>query len=82
MLLVLRDRMVDLRNSVASLYPEEFGGGGGDAVRDEGTDYGSSGKNGTSYGNGGAGGLCGLVSGRSPTKGDDGWVYIEYGGDI
>ena len=48
------------------------------------------GTNGTSYGNGGAGGLGDnfsedsdehLVT-RYATDGSNGWVYIEYGGDI
>lgn len=42
------------------------------------------GENGTSYGNGGAGGAGGFGGQESTngSNGNDGWVIIEYGGDI
>lgn len=55
------------------------GGGGGTAA------HGSAGANGTSYTGGAAGGRNGAYAGehyRYPTGGANGWVYIEYGGDI
>lgn len=55
------------------------GGGGGKAA------HGSAGANGTSYTGGAAGGRNGAYAGeeyRYPTGGANGWVYIEYGGDI
>lgn len=50
--------------------------GGGGGVRDN--------KNGTSYGNGGAGGLGGKRTNwaEDGKAGSPGWVIIEYGGDI
>lgn len=50
--------------------------GGGGGLRDN--------KNGTSYGNGGAGGLGGKRTdwGEDGKAGSPGWVIIEYGGDI
>lgn len=50
--------------------------GGGGGLKDN--------KNGTSYGNGGAGGLGGKRTdwGENGKAGSPGWVIIEYGGDI
>lgn len=50
--------------------------GGGGGLKDN--------KNGTSYGNGGAGGLGGKRTdwGEDGKAGSPGWVIIEYGGDI
>lgn len=45
----------------------------------EGTRY--SGADGTSYGNGGVGGK-GSIANNGSSAGSNGWVYIEYGGDI
>jgi len=71
----------------------EAGGGGGYIENDEGC-YSVNGSAGTSYGNGGAGGTRGTAYSWSdaddtfaafsaaPTAGSNGWVYIEYGGDI
>lgn len=51
-------------------------GGGGGAKGNFGP-----GANGTSYGNGGAGGAGGYKN-TNGSNGNDGWVIIEYGGDI
>ena len=74
------------------------GGGGGSRGSTGNDDDGwiiNHGSNGTSYGNGGNGGLGDICTGscgredsdwnkvtRYATTGSNGWVYIEYGGDI
>ena len=55
------------------------GGGGGEKVN---PDNGANGSNGTPIGNGGAGGGGGTYTSLKGKTGQNGWVIIEYGGDI
>ena len=57
------------------------GGGGGKKTPSRGV----PGQNGVSYSGGGKGGLGGAYPAqdyRYPETGGNGWIYIEYGGDI
>lgn len=64
----------DSKNTLASA---QGGGGGGCWVKGHGTPA-----NGTSYGNGGSGGNGGSSAPTAGANGADGWIIIEYGGDI
>lgn len=64
----------DSKNTLASAQ----GGGGGESwAKGHGTPA-----NGTSYGNGGSGGNGGSSAPTAGANGADGWIIIEYGGDI
>lgn len=64
----------DSKNTLASA---QGGDGGGCWGMSSGTP-----SNGTSYGNGGSGGNGGSSAPTAGAKGADGWIIIEYGGDI
>jgi len=90
--------MVEYRNSIQlRLEVVEAGGGGGYEYFDQyGENWWESraGTNGASYSGGGSGGNRGTyrkeeqsdtwvsVLNSNPTAGSNGWVYVEYGGDI
>ena len=64
----------DSKNTLTSAQ----GGGGGECwAKGHGTP-----SNGTSYGNGGSGGNGGSSAPTAGANGADGWIIIEYGGDI
>lgn len=73
-------------SSIGNLVSAQGGTGGTGAIY-KANIVNEDGSDGTSYGNGGAGGTGGLSrlrppSNRNGSTGADGWVIIEYGGDI